>query len=151
MQSPETPGRSPVTRRMSGKVKWFSAEKGCGFIHGDDGVDRFVHVSAVRGSQLPAPGTEVEFESRNAAKGPKAVDVIITREPVCVVRDDGRINCPGCSKKIVPRVIVNYGEPTQSVCPFCGARIAVFARRNQSIIFVAAIAFFIVLAITNIR
>ena len=47
---------------MHGKVKWFSAEKGYGFIEREDGGDVFVHFSAIQedGFKSLAEGQEVE-------------------------------------------------------------------------------------------
>ena len=57
-----------------GKVKFFNATKGFGFITPDDGgKDVFVHVTAV--AQPIADGDEVEFEMGEGKKGPCAVNV----------------------------------------------------------------------------
>ena len=63
---------------MQGKVKWFNAEKGYGFIEGQDGKDVFVHFSAIQsnGFKTLAEGQRVEFEITNGAKGPSAANVI---------------------------------------------------------------------------
>ena len=47
-----------------GKVKWFNAEKGYGFIESEDGTDVFVHFSAItmEGYKSLDEGTEAEFE-----------------------------------------------------------------------------------------
>jgi CspA family cold shock protein len=60
-----------------GKVKWFSAEKGFGFIEREDGNDVFVHFSAIDmdGFKTLEEGTEVEFEVVEGAKGPQAANV----------------------------------------------------------------------------
>ncbi|NLB56063.1 MAG: cold-shock protein [Lentisphaerae bacterium] len=60
-----------------GKVKWFSAEKGFGFIEREDGSDVFVHFSALQmdGFKTLDEGTEVEFEVVEGAKGPQAANV----------------------------------------------------------------------------
>lgn len=60
-----------------GKVKWFSAEKGFGFIEREDGNDVFVHFSAINmdGFKTLEEGTEVEFEVVEGAKGPQAANV----------------------------------------------------------------------------
>jgi CspA family cold shock protein len=58
-----------------GKVKWFDAEKGYGFITPSDGSkDLFVHHSEISGSK-PAEGDTVEFQVGEGKKGPCAVSV----------------------------------------------------------------------------
>ena len=57
-----------------GKVKWFSQEKGFGFIEQDNGEDLFVHGSEVMGTPLQE-GDAVEFEIGEGRKGPCAKSV----------------------------------------------------------------------------
>lgn len=62
----------------SGTVKWFSTEKGYGFITPDDGgKDVFVHYTAINGSGYRelAEGQRVSFESEQGAKGLQAKSV----------------------------------------------------------------------------
>jgi cold shock protein len=62
----------------TGTVKWFSSDKGYGFITQDDGgKDVFVHHSAIRGegSNSLAEGARVEYEVEEGAKGPQARNV----------------------------------------------------------------------------
>lgn len=64
---------------MKGKVKWFSDQKGYGFISKDDGSgDVFVHFSAITGEGYKslAEGEAVEFEVTDSDKGPKAANVV---------------------------------------------------------------------------
>lgn len=63
---------------MMGKVKWFSAEKGYGFIEREDGGDVFVHFSAIQdeGFKTLAEGQDVEFEIVEGARGPQASNVV---------------------------------------------------------------------------
>jgi CspA family cold shock protein len=61
-----------------GTVKWFSAEKGYGFISQDDGNDVFVHYSAIAGDGFKSleQGQRVEFDVTDGRKGPQAANVI---------------------------------------------------------------------------
>ena len=63
---------------MQGKVKWFNAEKGYGFIEGQDGKDVFVHFSAIvqYGFKSLEEGQEVEFDVVEGARGPQAANVV---------------------------------------------------------------------------
>lgn len=60
-----------------GKVKWFNAEKGFGFIEREDGDDVFVHFSAIQaeGYKTLEEGQEVEFEITEGNRGPQASNV----------------------------------------------------------------------------
>ncbi|MGQ0644495.1 MAG: cold shock domain-containing protein [Elusimicrobiota bacterium] len=64
--------------KMNGKVKWFNAAKGYGFITPDEGADVFVHFSAIKGDGYKSleDGQAVQFEVVSGAKGPAAANVI---------------------------------------------------------------------------
>jgi len=61
-----------------GKVKWFSNQKGYGFITPESGNDVFVHHSAIQGDGYKSleEGQEVEFEIKSGAKGEQAANVV---------------------------------------------------------------------------
>lgn len=62
---------------VQGTVKWFSDEKGFGFIEREGGKDVFVHYSAIngRGRKTLAEGQKVTMEVTQGPKGPQAVNV----------------------------------------------------------------------------
>ncbi|MCL1632227.1 cold-shock protein CspD [Sporolactobacillus sp. CPB3-1] len=62
---------------QNGKVKWFNAEKGYGFIEVDGGNDVFVHYSAIEGDGFKTleEGQEVSFDIVEGNRGPQAANV----------------------------------------------------------------------------
>lgn len=62
-----------------GTVKWFNAEKGFGFITGEDGADIFVHFSglAMDGYKTLEDGQRVTFDTTKGNRGLQAVNVYV--------------------------------------------------------------------------
>jgi len=72
--------RTDYGGKLHGRIKWFSLEKGYGFIVGDDGGEIFVHRNGILPTEegiLPPldEGQEVLYEHTDSAKGPQAVKV----------------------------------------------------------------------------
>ena len=63
---------------MKGTVKWFNAEKGYGFITGEDGKDVFVHYSAIQGDGFKTldEGQSVEYDLTEGQRGMQASNVV---------------------------------------------------------------------------
>jgi CspA family cold shock protein len=60
---------------MKGKIKWYNARKGFGFVESEDGKDIFVHRSSVPAGVFLNEGDSVEFETEETDKGVKAVNI----------------------------------------------------------------------------
>jgi len=61
---------------MKGKIKWYNARKGYGFIENDEGEkDCFVHRTQVPEGTFLNEGDQVEYEIEDSDKGPQAVNV----------------------------------------------------------------------------
>jgi CspA family cold shock protein len=63
---------------MEGKVKWFNAEKGFGFIEKEEGGDVFVHFSAIQGEGYKSldENERVMFDVIQGNRGPQAANVV---------------------------------------------------------------------------
>lgn len=62
---------------LEGRVKWFNAAKGYGFIEREDGEDVFVHFTAINGEGYKTleEGQTVQFEIVQGQRGPQAANV----------------------------------------------------------------------------
>lgn len=113
---------------MDGKVKWFSRDKGFGFIIAVGGGEHYFNVKDIRGIDLPDIGDVVTFESGENGKGLRALGVTIVSKSMiwkANIEEHKRAECLNCGMQMVPRLI--YGrsmlgyriEPEKSICPYC--------------------------------
>jgi hypothetical protein len=74
----------------------------------------------------------VEFElSKSQNNKPKAINITLIKSvndkrQENYSKNDDRVVCPGCGKRIVPRIITFKGSPTNSICPYCATEIKKF-------------------------
>jgi CspA family cold shock protein len=72
----------------TGKVKWFDAEKGFGFLSQEDGPDVYVHADALpEGVTTIKAGARVEFGIAQGRRGDQALQVRILDQPPSVQRN----------------------------------------------------------------
>jgi CspA family cold shock protein len=141
--------------KFEGTVKWFSNEKGYGFINYGE-KDVYFNVRNVQGAIVPRTGDPVCFNIAKTAKGEKAVDVVKTepkRGSVFQINKhvDHRTMCPHCGRKITPRLITYRGEPSKSLCPFCGGTVSDFSNNDfgKSLVISAAITLILILMLAT--
>ena len=66
----------------TGRVKWFSLEKGFGFIASDEGEDVYFAASSLpSGITTVKPGTKLEFSVADGRRGPQALSVTVLEAP----------------------------------------------------------------------
>lgn len=69
----------------TGKVKWFDAERGFGFLATDEGEEVFLHASALPEGTTVKPGDRVEFGVADGRKGKQALSVRVLQAPASLV------------------------------------------------------------------
>ena len=90
-----------------GTVKWFSDERGYGFIAAEDGSsDLFVHYQGIAGSghRCLQAGQRVSYTVAENPKGPTAIDVAVAEEGHAIV--------PGCGPKRAADAVDRTDHPT---------------------------------------
>lgn len=64
---------------MKGTIKWYNNRKGYGFIQGDDGINVFIHQTALTMETLIYENDEVEYEIEKSERGLKTANVKILK------------------------------------------------------------------------
>jgi CspA family cold shock protein len=75
---PQSEKKEVLLAMTKGTVKWFSNQKGYGFITSEDGKDVFVHHSVIQGEGYKTleEGQQVEFDVQQGPKGEQATNVV---------------------------------------------------------------------------
>ena len=110
---------------LEGVVKWFSNEKGYGYIVAEDGRDHYFSVTDVCGADLPGKGFRVGFHAVPGKRGPRAKGITILSKGIpnnqeTKSKADDRETCTHCGKRMFPRLVLSQGVAVKSLCPFCG-------------------------------
>ena len=116
---------------MNGTVKWFSEQKGHGYLIGEDEQEYHIPIKAVKGVVLPSNGDKVTFEPSRNDRGLTVKNLVIVAKSTAAPannpisnnnqnrNNDERVVCTGCNKKMIPRLVFNRGIVSKSVCPYC--------------------------------
>ena len=100
----------------TGRVKWFSLEKGFGFISNDEGEDVYLAASSLpEGVPSVKPGTKVEFSIIDSRKGPQAMSIHIVEAPVSLA-ENSRVNNDDLAAMIEDtiKILDRYGNGLRS-------------------------------------
>ena len=86
-----------------GTVKWFNAEKGYGFITGEDGNDVFVHFSAIQGEGFKSldEGQAVSYDLTEGARGTNERDHSEKNGPFLVLQKKRINRLQTCRKRLI--------------------------------------------------
>ena len=116
---------------MNGTVKWFSEQKGHGYLVGEDEQEYHIPIKAVKGVVLPSNGDSVTFEPSSNDRGLTVKNLVIIAKNTATSttnkaqnanqnqNNDERVTCLGCKKKMVPRLVFKSGRARRSICPYC--------------------------------
>ena len=100
----------------TGRVKWFSLEKGFGFISNDEGEDVYLAATSLpEGVATVKPGTKIEFSIIDSRKGPQAMSIHIVESPVSLA-ENSRVNNDDLAAMIEDtiKILDRYGNGLRS-------------------------------------
>lgn len=112
---------------QKGQVKWFSQERGYGYITNNEKKDLYFGVKDIEGAELPENGDIVFFtEYIGKENTSAATDIKIFERKNPKLK---RVHCKGCERKVEPKPWYYGGSDYTTVsivllCPFCGYRIS---------------------------
>ncbi|UQB41361.1 cold shock domain-containing protein [Thiomicrospira microaerophila] len=118
---------------MRGTIKFYNKKKGFGFINTDEhDKDIYFHIKNWEGAALPETNDSVEFDTELGKKGLQAIDVLCihsAKQKLALQKavSDGKISCPHCHMKMIPRINFYQGRPEASFCPYCGGKVKDFS------------------------
>lgn len=112
--------------KSTGVVKWFSQEKGYGYITNKDNYDLYFGVKDVIGAELPEYGDKVEYETYNGRE-----NITAAKEIIIIERKNPnfkKIHCDSCKLDVKPKHWHFGGTDytnmkTAYLCPYCGNRL----------------------------
>ena len=111
---------------QNGKVKWFSVERGYGYITNNENKDLYFGVKDVIGSELPENGDIVSFYlyiGKENLEAAKSIRITEKKNP-----EFRKIICNSCGREVDPKPWVYGGSDYTNIsfdllCPFCGIKI----------------------------
>ncbi|UXC30533.1 cold shock domain-containing protein [Aliarcobacter butzleri] len=116
--------------KNKGTVKFYNNEKGYGFIFCEvKKSDIYFYISDWNNPSVPTGNDDVIFDIHTSSNGKqKATNIILSKSANDKKREtfsknDDRIKCPSCGKKIAPRIVTYAGKPTHSLCPYCASTV----------------------------
>ena len=116
--------------KNKGTVKFYNNEKGYGFIFCDETKkDIYFYINDWNNPSVPIGNDDVVFDVHISNNGKqKAINIILIKaandkKKENFTKNDDRIICPSCRKKIVPRIVTYAGNPTHSLCPYCASTV----------------------------
>ena len=100
----------------TGRVKWFSLEKGFGFISNDEGEDVYLAAAALpEGVATVKPGTKLEFSIADGRRGPQALSVsVVEAQPTMATGSRGKNDDLAAMVEDTIKILDRYGSGLRS-------------------------------------
>lgn len=118
-----------MDKRQTGSLKWYDAQKGYGFVLGDDGADYYIHKSEITSAALSTKGEPVSFIPAESSRGLCAQSLVFDNAPVTLAQASSpkthpdAVMCRHCNQSIVPKMVFFKGSPHNTICPLCAKEV----------------------------
>lgn len=133
----------------NGKIKFYNKDKGFGFIVSNELInDIYFYITEWKSNSTPCNEDKVSFQiEKQKDKREKAINISLIKEhsnnnydwnkglknSISInsgsVSSGDKLVCNGCGRKIYPRLVTYGGNPSHSLCPFCGTVVADFRKK----------------------